>query len=72
MSVRTVMSVEIRQGLVEDSRLTPCYLDGHPAVVSGYRNPHATVQRKDGRGGRVDFAWATVARILERHRRFES
>jgi hypothetical protein len=72
MSVRTVMSPEIRQGLVEDSRLTPCFLDGHPAVVSGWRNDFATVMRKDGKGGDVTFAWATVARILERTRRFES
>lgn len=47
-------------------------LDGHPAYVSGYRNDFATVHRRDGRGGDVQFAWATVQHILSTHRSFKS
>lgn len=66
------VTTEERQALVEDSRANGCTLDGHPAYVSGYRLDFAKVQRRDGRGGEVEFAWATVAHILSTHRAFRS
>lgn len=63
---------EERIALVEDSRSNGCTLDGHPAVVSGYALGFANVRRRDGKGGDVQFAWATVARILSTHRSFKS
>lgn len=63
---------EERIALVEDSRSNGCTLDGHSAVVSGYGLPFATVRRRDGKGGDVEFAWATVAHILGTHRGFRS
>jgi hypothetical protein len=65
------VTLEERQTLVEDSR-TGTTLDDHPAVVSGYMRDFAVVRRKDGRGGDVEFAWATVAHILSTHRSFKS
>lgn len=50
----------------------PITLDGHPAVVGGYRNEFATVQRLDGRGGRVEFAWPTVERVINNGGAFKS
>lgn len=63
---------EERIALVENSRSNGCTLDGHPAVVSGYGLPFANVRRRDGKGGDVEFAWATVKRILNTHRSFQS
>lgn len=63
---------EERIALVDDSRTNGCTLDGYPAVVSGYGLPFAKVRRRDGKGGDVEFAWATVARILGTHRSFKS
>jgi hypothetical protein len=39
------------------------YIDGHPARISGALNDFATVQAI-GRGIRVEFSWAAVARIV--------
>jgi hypothetical protein len=39
-------------------------LDGRPALVTGRRLPFAMVQRMDGSGG-VEFAWSTVANVIE-------
>jgi hypothetical protein len=64
--------VEQREALVEDARANGCTLDGEPAYVSGSRLDFARVHRKDGRGGNVEFAWATVQRILSTHRNFQS
>lgn len=66
------VTIEQRQALVEDSRANGCTLDGYPAYVSGYRLDFAKVHRKSGKGGEVEFAWATVAHILSGHRRFQS
>lgn len=65
------VTIEERAALVEDSR-TGTTLDGHPAYVSGYNLPFAKVHRRDGKGGDVEFAWATVAHILSTHRSFKS
>lgn len=62
---------EERAALVEDSR-KGCTLDGYPGYVSGSNLPFAKVHRRDGRGGEVEFAWATVAHILSTHRSFKS
>jgi hypothetical protein len=71
MARATLMSLDDRRWLVEDGRRA-VLLDDEPAYVSGYRNEFATVQRKDGKGGKVEFAWATVERILSSHRTFRS
>lgn len=47
-------------------------LDGQPAVISGWLLPFAKVSRLDGCGGEVEFAWPTVARIVELGGRFTS
>lgn len=44
-------------------REVPVTLDGTPAVITGYRNEFASV-RQLGSGMGVEFAWATVAHIL--------
>jgi hypothetical protein len=57
-----------RQKLCE----TPVTLDGEPARISGWANPFAAVTRSDGRGGSVEFAWPTAARIVEAGGAFQS
>lgn len=47
-------------------------LDGEPARISGWTNSFAAVSRSDGRGGSVEFAWPTVARIVEAGGAFQS
>ena len=70
---RTVLiPVAERERRVEDARTNGCTLDGAPAYISGSRLEFARVHRKDGKGGSVEFAWATVARILSTHRNFQS
>lgn len=69
---RVVMPLDERAALVEDARANGCTLDGQPAVVSGYMGEFASVRFKSGRGGTVEFAWPTVARILSSHRNFQS
>ena len=49
-----------------------CSLDGFPAFVSGIKEPFATVSRADGKGGRVEFSWETVNRVLDSDRGFKS
>lgn len=68
------MTVDEKKALVADSRdpEKPCYLDGKRASVSGFLNDTASVRQRDGRGGVVEFAWPTVARILSTHRNFQS
>lgn len=51
---------------------TDATLDDAPAVITGWRLPFAKVSRRDGHGGAVEFAWATVALIMEQDRRFRS
>lgn len=46
-------------------------LDGRRARVIGYANPFATVATLPD-GPRVEFAWSTVARIIERGGEFRS
>ena len=58
-----------RQWLIGCDRVT---LDGHPATVSGTSLPFAIVRRLDGRGGSVEYAWPTVAHIIDNGGRFES
>jgi hypothetical protein len=64
-------TLERRVQLVQQTEV-PVTLDGEPACVGGYRNDFATVQRKDGKGGRVEFAWATVERVINNGGRFHS
>lgn len=66
------LPIEQREWLVEDARINGCTLDGEPAYVSGSRLDFARVHRKGGKGGTVEFAWATVAHILSTHRNFQS
>jgi len=55
-------------GLDDEQRQKLCQaavtLDGEPARISGWANSFAAVSRTDGRGGHVDFAWATAAHIV--------
>lgn len=39
-------------------------LYGQPATIAGALQPFAVVRRLDGKGGAVEFAWSTVARIV--------
>lgn len=66
------LSIERKRELVEDARTNGATLDGEPASVSGSGLPFASVRLKSGRGGTVEFAWATVERILSSHRNFQS
>ncbi len=47
-------------------------LDGAPATIGGTALPFAEVSRLDGKGGRVEYAWTTVARIVANGGRFVS
>lgn len=58
--------------LVMDAQENGATLDGGKAYVSGYENEFATVALIGGKGGKVEFAWPTVARILSTHRNFQS
>mgnify|MGYP003610665828 CR=1 FL=1 len=70
---RVLIPVVERAHLVEDARENGCTLDGKPAYVTGYNRETAAVTPKGhGNGGSVEFAWATVARILSTHRNFQS
>jgi hypothetical protein len=60
---------EERVALVRDANDNGCTLDGQRAHVGGYNNPTATVASG---AVKVEFAWATVARILSSHRNFQS
>lgn len=55
-----------RRDLVEQTEV-PVTLDGEPAVIGGVSRDFALVQRADGRGGVVEFAWPTVFRIITQH-----
>ena len=57
-----------RQRLCE----TTVTLDGEPARISGWANTFAAVSRGDGRGGSVEFAWPTAARIVDAGGAFQS
>lgn len=46
-------------------------LDGYPARISGTARRFATVSWRDGPGG-AEFAWPTVARIVEAGGNFRS
>lgn len=63
-------------GISEDQRRALCEttvtLDGEPARISGWANPFAAVSRRDGKGGSVEFAWPTAARIVESGGAFQS
>ena len=50
---------------------TPVTLDGAPATVSGARNDFATVRLRST-GLSAEWAWETVARIVERGGDFHS
>ena len=57
-------------------RLTLCQttgvtLDGEPASIVGYANDFATVAQRHT-GLRVEFAWATVARVVANGAAFKS
>jgi hypothetical protein len=60
-----IVPLDVKMALVERARVEKTTLDGEPAIVSGYGLPFASVRRKDGRGGDVQFAWATVEFILD-------
>ena len=66
------MNVPTEQQRQDLCAATDATLDGAPAVISGWGLPFAKVSRRDGRGGTVEFAWATVALIMEHDRRFRS
>lgn len=68
---RQTLSILERLALVEQKEV-PVTLDGEPAVVFGYKLDFARVQRKDGRGGVVEFAWPTVKHVLEHGGNFKS
>lgn len=59
---------EQRQALCSE----PCWLDGERAVLRGAANRFATVMRADGKGGPVEFAWPTAARIMGGSAQFRS
>lgn len=72
-----MISPENKVGLCADSLArcrsnNPVTLDGLPAVVRGAFLPFALVCRADGRGGNVEFAWATVARVMTKGGAFTS
>ena len=69
---RVLIPVSERERRVEDARENGCTLDGEPAYITGSHLEFARVYRKDRKGGPVEFAWATVARILSTHRNFQS
>lgn len=64
------LPVDTRRALVERSH-TGVTLDGARAVVSGWRNDFATVTALPD-GPNVEFAWETVARVLNRDGAFKS
>lgn len=70
MSTVTHLPEEDRRELVWSR--APITLDGEPALITGWRNEFATVSRRDGKGGRVEFAWSTVKRIVDAGGKFES
>ena len=47
-------------------------LDGHPAIIGGAAMDFAGVWRQDGKGGAVELAWETVARIVAKGGAFQS
>ncbi|KXO93005.1 Uncharacterised protein (plasmid) [Tsukamurella tyrosinosolvens] len=57
------ISLAERRALVQTAGIT---LDGRPASIGGARNDFASVSTTDG-GPLVDveFAWATVARVVD-------
>jgi hypothetical protein len=72
-----VIGAEARQALcaasLERCRSdSPVTLDGLPAVIRGAFQQFAKLARADGRGGDVEFAWATVARVMENGGAFSS
>lgn len=44
---------------------TPVTLNGRPAVISGWKQPFATVKVLNG-GLSIDYSWQAVACIVER------
>lgn len=68
MAAATIAAMPTHGGLDDEQRQKLCEaavtLDGAPARISGWANSFAAVARTDGRGGVVDFAWATAAHIV--------
>lgn len=50
----------------------PCFLDGKPAIVQGRQRPFAIIASLKDSARRVEFAWPTVARIMQRDGEFRS
>lgn len=46
-------------------------LNGHPASISGLKNPFATVAARDGSGLRAEFSWEAVARVCGKDAAFK-
>lgn len=63
------MTKDERIALVETRGVT---LDGQPAKIGGYSLPFAQVRLLSGKGGPVEYAWETVARIVAKGGRFQS
>lgn len=60
MCHETRITLHTRRSLCEN----PVTLDGLPARISGAQKQFALLQRSDGKGGVVEFAWETVAHIV--------
>jgi len=65
------MKQEMKDDLVLLSNIEGCSLDGKPAKVCGRLNRFATVAQIDGPLA-LEWAWETVKRIMDTHRRFKS
>ena len=48
-----------------------CWLDGQPAKIVGWKRDFPMVAQLDGPLA-VEYAWATVNRIMDRDRRFST
>ena len=61
--------LDARRELADTPDIT---LNGEPAVIVGHRKPFAKVATLRSDGPVVEFAWATVARIIARDGAFRS
>jgi hypothetical protein len=68
-SINRTLTCDEKRALVKDQdNLT---IDGKPAIVVGYHNQFATVVALD-ESARVEFAWSTVERIVNKDGAFKS
>lgn len=64
-----IADIEVRRKLVETRNVT---LNGRRAIIAGWRNAFATVRTLDSDGPQCEFAWETVARVVENGGQFRS